>query len=89
MQTFRTFHNYLHMINKTMDHTQGLRSSYPGLLLGQSIEPLNDCLNFAVTQQLLRKLFCGTLSHERCIHGGVLTEPSLFYLLRSQGKHRK
>ena len=72
-----------------MDHTQGLRSSHPSLLLGQSIEPLDDRLDLAVAQQLLRKLFCGTLSRERCIHGGVLTKPSLFYLLGSQGKHRK
>ena len=37
MQTLRTFHNYLHVTYKTMDNTQGLCDSHPGLILGQSI----------------------------------------------------
>ena len=33
MRAFRTFHNYFHVADKTMDHTQGLRYSHPSLLL--------------------------------------------------------
>jgi hypothetical protein len=84
METFRTFHNHLHIIDKTMDYTQGLRSSHPSLLLGQSVQPLDGCFDLTVTQQLLRKLLCGTLSHGQFIRDGVgLTAPSLFYLLGS------
>jgi hypothetical protein len=40
MQAWRTFHNYLHITNETMDHAQGLRDSHPSLILSQSIQSL-------------------------------------------------
>ena len=59
MQGFRTFQNDLDITHKTMDHTQGLCNSHPSLVLGQSIQSLQDCLYLALSQQLLRELLCG------------------------------
>ena len=72
-----------------MDHTQGLRNGYPGLVLSQPIQSLDDCLDLAFPQQLLRELLCGTLSHGRCICDNALTEPALLDLLSRQGKNRQ
>jgi hypothetical protein len=69
MKAFRTFHNHLHISDKTMDHTQGLRNNHPSLILGQSIQSLEDPLYLALPQQLLREFYCGTvtLSSGKCI----------------------
>ncbi len=48
MQPLRTFHNYLHITHKTMDHAQRLSNSHPSLLLGQSIQSLNGGFYLAV-----------------------------------------
>ena len=56
-----TFHNHLHIAHKAMNDTQCLRNGHPRLILGQSIQSLENCLNLALPQQLLRKLFCGRL----------------------------
>ena len=50
MQLLRTFHDYLHIPHKTMDHTQGLSNSRPSLVLSQSIQSLEYGLYLAVTQ---------------------------------------
>jgi len=72
-----------------MNHTQRLCSSHLGLFLRQSIQSLENRLYLALPQKFLRELLCDTLSHGQCICESVLTEPPLFDLLRSQGKHRK
>ena len=89
MQNFRTFHNDLHVTDKTIDDTHGLRDSHSSLVLGQSIQSLENSLYLAVSQQLLRKFLCNRLSHRLRIWGNGLTKPPLVYLLRCQGKHRK
>jgi hypothetical protein len=50
-----TFHNYSRIIDKTVHHTQGLCDSHPGLILRQSVQPLENDLDFALPQQFLRK----------------------------------
>jgi hypothetical protein len=71
-----------------MNHTQGLCDSHPGLVLRQSIQPVQHVLNLAVsTQQLLCKLLCDKLSHGERLHDDALTESSLFDLLCCKGKH--
>ena len=47
-QRFRTFHDYLDITDKTVDHTQGLCNGHPSLILGQSIQSLEYCLYLAV-----------------------------------------
>ena len=49
MPAFRTFHNYLHVTDKTMDDTQGLCNSRASLVLGQSIQSLENGLYLAVS----------------------------------------
>jgi hypothetical protein len=46
----RTFHDYLNIAHKTMDDTQGLRHSHPSLVLGQSIQSLENGLYLALPQ---------------------------------------
>ena len=89
MQAFRTFHNYLHITDKAVDHAQRLRNSHPSLILGQSIQPLDDCLYLTLPQQLLREFLCGTLSRGQRICEKALTEPALFNLFGRQGKYRE
>ena len=67
MQLLHAFHNHLHITHKTMDDTQGLCNSHSSLVLGQSIQPLENSLYLALPQQLLRELLCGTLSHGKRI----------------------
>ena len=75
-----------------MNDTQCLRSGHPRLVLSQSIQSLENCLNLALPQQLLRKLLCSRLRYidsrttYRC---SALTEPPLFYLFGREGKHRE
>ena len=65
MQLLRTFHNYLHITHKTMDHIQRLCNTHPNLILGQSIQSLEYDLYLTVPQQLFRKLLCSTLNHRQ------------------------
>jgi hypothetical protein len=48
MPAFRTFHNYLHIADKTMDDAQGLCNSHLSLIPGQSIQSLEYGLYLAV-----------------------------------------
>jgi hypothetical protein len=68
MQAFRTFHNYLHVADQTMDHTQGLCYSHPSLLLRQSIQSLKDSLYLALSQQLLCKFHCHRDIEQRAMY---------------------
>ena len=62
MQVWRTFDNRLHVSNETMDDTQSLYNGHPGLVLGQSIQSLENCLYLALPKQLFGEFFYGTLS---------------------------
>lgn len=45
----RTFHDHLHIVYKAMYNTERLCDGYPGLILGQSIQPLKYSLNLALS----------------------------------------
>ena len=82
IELLRTFHNYPYIAHETMDHTQCLRNSHPRLVLGQSIQSVENCLNLALPQQLLCKLFCDTLNQVRCIRAEhLLNRPCLICLV--------
>jgi hypothetical protein len=87
MQAIRTFHNHLHITHKTVDNTQCLCDSQSGLILGQAVQLLQNSFDFALPEQLLRKLLYGTLSYGQRTSDDALTEPSLLDLLRRKGKH--
>ena len=82
MELLRTFHNHRYIAHETMDHTQCLRNSHPRLVLGQSIQSVENCLDLCLPQQLLRELFCDTLSHGQCIRARhLLKRPCLICLV--------
>ena len=82
MEQLRTFHDHPYIAHETMNHTQCLRNSHPRFVLGQSIQSLENCLNFALPQQLLRELFCDTWSHGQGILGThLLNRPCLICLV--------
>jgi hypothetical protein len=45
-----------------MNDFEGLRGSYPSLILGEPIQPLEYCLDFLLSEKLLKKFFCVVLS---------------------------
>ena len=50
MELLSTFHNHPYIAHETMDNTQCLCNSHPCLVLGQSIQSLQRCLNIALPQ---------------------------------------
>ncbi len=68
MQGLHTFDNCLHISNKAMDDTQRLGNSHPGLVLCQSIQPLENCLNLALPEQLFGEFLCGTYIEPRTMY---------------------
>ena len=89
MQEFRTFHNDLHITHETMHHAQGLCNSHLCLVLGQSIQSLQNSFNLAIPQQFLGELLYGTLSRGQCICDGTLTKSPLLDMLCREGEHQK
>ncbi len=57
-----TIHHHLHILDKTINDFKGLRRSYPSLILGESIQPLEYSLDFLLSEKLLNKFFCVVLS---------------------------
>ena len=89
-KVLRTSHYFPHVPLKTMDSTEDLCDSRPSLVLGQSIQPLEDSFYLPLLEQkLLYELRCGTLSHGQCVYNSALTGPPLLDLLGCQGEHRK
>jgi hypothetical protein len=50
---FGTFHDYCHVIDQAMDNLEGLGSCHASLLVGEPIEPAEDCRNVVFSQQFL------------------------------------
>jgi len=46
----RTFHDHLHVIDKTIDDVKSLSNGYLGLLEGESIQTLKDRFNVFFSQ---------------------------------------
>src|SRR6266852_1483349 len=64
MEVWRTSHNHLHILRKTVDHTQGLRSHRQTLVLSQSIQSLKESLYLVLPPQHLHEFLCNTLNME-------------------------
>jgi hypothetical protein len=60
-----TIHDHLHIIQKTVNDSQGLRHSHPGLFLRESVQSLQYRLDLAIPQQLLRELLCSEFRSSR------------------------
>jgi hypothetical protein len=57
-----TVHHHRHILDKAINDFEGLRGSYPSLILGESIQPLEYCLDLVLSEKLLNKFFCVVLS---------------------------
>ena len=54
----RTVHHYPHILDKTINDFEGLRGSYPSLILGEPIQPLKYCIDLLLSEKFLNKLSC-------------------------------
>ena len=59
---FLTVYHHPHIPDKTVNNIKGLRCSYPSLILGESVEPLEYRFDILLSKKLLNKLFCVTSS---------------------------
>jgi hypothetical protein len=57
-----TVHHHPHILDKTINNFEGLRSSYPSLILGEPIQPLEYCLDLVLSKKLFNNFFCVILS---------------------------
>jgi hypothetical protein len=48
-----------------MNDSQGLSHGHAGLFLRESVQPLQDRLDLAIPQQLLRELLCNKFRYSR------------------------
>jgi hypothetical protein len=53
-----TVGDHPHILDKTMDNLQGLRSGQFRLFLGESVKPLENRLGILLSEQLLDKFLC-------------------------------
>jgi hypothetical protein len=85
----RTIDDYLQIVHKTMYHFQGVRRSHSSFFKGKSVQPLQDGLDLALSQQLLCEFRYAVLVMLEFVDDGPLTESTHFDLLRCHGKHTK
>ncbi len=57
-----TVHHHPHILDKTIYDFEGLRGSYPSLILSEPIQSLEYCLDLLLSEKLLNKFFCVVLS---------------------------
>jgi hypothetical protein len=58
METLFTVHHHPHVLDKTVHNFKRLRCGYPSLILGESIQPVENSLDVLISKELLKKLFC-------------------------------
>jgi len=59
----RTIHGHLHGIHKAVDNFKDLGHGHPAFLLGETVQPPQDSLNLAFSEQLLCEFLCAILSY--------------------------
>ena len=50
-----TIHKFPHILNKSVDNSERMSCRNPSLLLGQSVKPLEDCLDILLLEKFLYK----------------------------------
>ena len=61
-----TVHHHPRSLGKTVDNLNNLRCSYPGFILRESIQPLDNRADVLPSRKLLYKIFWVTLNQVRC-----------------------
>jgi len=57
-----TNQNLRHVLNEAVDDLEGLSRGGPSLILGESVQPLEDRLNILLTENLFGEFDCAALS---------------------------
>jgi len=57
-----TIHDDPHILDETVDDLERLSSSSPGLVNGESLEPMQDSLDFLLSENFLYEFDCVALS---------------------------
>ena len=77
VEVWRTSHNRLHILRKSMHHTQGLCSHRQTLVFRQLIQSLERNLYLVLSPQHLHEFLCNTLSMANvCVIVHLLNRPS-------------
>ncbi len=61
-----TVHEHPHILDQAVDNLEILSSSRPSLVMRESVQPLQDCLDFLLSENLLYKFDCVPLSKVTC-----------------------
>ena len=61
-----TFHDHPHILEETVDNLKRLRCRRPGLVLGQSVQPLKNRIDIILSEKLLYKFLWIALSEAIC-----------------------
>jgi len=57
-----TIHELPHILDESVDNSERLSCSSPGLVLRQSVKPAKDCLDVLLLEEFLHKFDCVLLS---------------------------
>ena len=57
-----TVYHHPHILKKAINDFEGLRRSYPSLILGKPIQPLEYCLDLLLSEKFLNKFSYVVLS---------------------------
>jgi hypothetical protein len=61
-----TVYDHPHILEETVDDLKRLRCRRPSLVLGQSVEPLENRIDIILSEKLLYKFLCIALSQAKC-----------------------
>src|SRR5712691_10636762 len=62
-----TIHELLHILDESVDNSERMSCSSPGLVLRQSVKPLEDCLDVFLLEKILNKFDCVVLSKSKML----------------------
>jgi len=60
-----TIHELPHILGESVDNSERMSCSSPGLVLRQSVEPLQDCLDVLLLEKIPYKFDCVVVSKVR------------------------
>jgi hypothetical protein len=59
---FLTVHDHAHILDETMDNLKSMSRGIPSLVLGESVQSLQDRFDILLPEQVLHKFNCVTVS---------------------------
>ena len=62
IRSLLTIHELPHILDESVDNSERMSRSSPGLVLRQSVKPLQDCLDVLLLEKFLYEFDCVVLS---------------------------